>query len=167
MKKIIFFILSIFCFMNITLAHVEDAQFVGGTGGSKIVDLAVSENSVDTSGIIYDKDASLVYEITYTNVTDVDKRVTDIKVPDTDIVLTYDFSNIDKNLVIKPGETVKFTYSIKSPEDVTTEQLMTLNEEAHAQLVFSSVRIENPETIDFIILVLLLCGLAFSTSHHV
>ena len=155
MKKVLFCLLSFFFFLSVSFAHVENAQFVGGTGGSKILELNVTEDKVDTNGVIYDKNASLVYEITYTNVSSTDKAVTDVKLPDTDIVLSYDFSDIDKNLVIKPGETVKFQYSIKALDNMTYEELSNLNENAQAELIFSSVDVSNPDTKDIVVMLLL------------
>lgn len=165
MKKFLFFVLSFLLCFNIVGAHVKDVQFVGGTGGSKIVELDVKDNAVNTSGVIYDRDASLVYEISYTNSSDYKKKLVDIKLPETDIVLKYDFSNIDINKGIDVGETVKFQYAIKAEGEFTHEQLENLNEIAHAQLVFTSIvenPIENPNTVDviillFIILVISIC----------
>lgn len=162
MKKILFMILSFLMLIGITNAAVDDVQFVGGTGGSKILELNVKDNSVDSSGVIYDRNASLVYEITYTNVSDLDKKVTDVILPDTDILLSYDISDIDKDRIIKSGETVNFKYSIKALENVSIEELESLNEYANAQLVLSSVKVENPDTLDVIIIVLVLFLLSFS-----
>lgn len=155
MKKVLFCLLSFFFFLSVSFAHVENVQFVGGTGGSKILELNVTEDKVDTNGVIYDKNASLVYEITYTNVSSTDKTVTDVKLPDTDIVLSYDFSDIDKNLVIKPGETIRFQYSIKALDNMTYEELSNLNENAQAELIFSSVDVSNPDTKDIVVVLLL------------
>ena len=162
MKKILFMILSFLMLIGITNAAVDDVQFVGGTGGSKILELNVKDNSVDSSGVIYDRNASLVYEITYTNVSDLDKKVTDVILPDTDILLSYDISDIDKDRIIKSGETVNFKYSIKALENVSIEELESLNEYANAQLVLSSVKVENPDTLDVIIIVFVLFLLSFS-----
>lgn len=162
MKKILFMILSFLMLIGITNAAVDDVQFVGGTGGSKILELNVKDNSVDSSGVIYDRNASLVYEITYTNVSDLDKKVTDVILPDTDILLSYDISDIDKDRIIKSGETVNFKYSIKALENVSIEELESLNEYANAQLVLSSVKVENPDTLDVIIMVFVLLLLSFS-----
>ena len=145
MKKICFLFLSFFMFFSFANAHIKDVQFVGGTGGSKILELNMSEDSLNTSGVIYDRNASLVYEITYTNDSDLDKKVTDVILPDTDILLSYDISDIDKDRIIKSGETVNFKYSIKALENVSIEELESLNEYANAQLVFSSVKVENPD----------------------
>lgn len=162
MKKICFLFLSFFMFFSFANAHIKDVQFVGGTGGSKILELNMSEDSLNTSGVIYDRNASLVYEITYTNDSDLDKKVTDVILPDTDILLSYDISDIDKDRIIKSGETVNFKYSIKALENVSIEELESLNEYANAQLVFSSVKVENPDTLDVIILVFVLLLLSFS-----
>lgn len=162
MKKILFMILSFFMLIGITNAAVDDVQFVGGTGGSKILELNVKDNSVASSGIIYDRNASLVYEITYTNMSDLDKKVTDVILPDTDILLSYDLSELKKEKIIKPGETVKFKYSIKALENVTDEQLETLNESAHAELVMSTVEVITPETSDIIVLTFLIMFFSFS-----
>ena len=161
MRKLFFSLIAFIVCISSVSAHIEDAQFVGGTGGSKILELNVTEDKVDSNGVIYDKNASLVYEITYTNVSSTSKTVTDIKLPDTDVVLSYDFSDIDKDLVIKPGESVKFQYSIKALDDMTYEELSSLNETAQAELVLSSVKVDNPETVDMIILIVLALCLSF------
>lgn len=163
MKKILFFVLSFLLCFNIVGAHVKDVQFVGGTGGSKIVELDVKDNAVNTSGVIYDRDASLVYEISYTNSSDYKKKLVDIKLPEADIVLNYDFSNIDINKVVDVGETVKFQYAIKAEGEFTHEQLENLKEIAHAQLVFTSIvenPIENPNTVDVIILLFIVLAIS-------
>lgn len=162
MKKLLFSLVSFIMCFSVVSAHIEDAKFVGGTGGSKILELNVEKEKIVTNGVIYDKNASLVYEISYTNASDIDKRVTDVLIPDSDIILSYDFSDIDKDRIIKSGETVNFKYSIKALENVSIEELESLNEYANAQLVFSSVKVENPDTLDVIILVFVLLLLAFS-----
>lgn len=162
MKKLLFSLVSFIMCFSVVSAHIEDAKFVGGTGGSKILELNVEKEKIVTNGVIYDKNASLVYEISYTNASDIDKRVTDVIIPDSDIILSYDFSDIDKDRIIKSGETVNFKYSIKALENVSIEELESLNEYANAQLVFSSVKVENPDTLDVIIIVFVLLLLSFS-----
>ena len=108
MKKLLFSLVSFIMCFSVVSAHIEDAKFVGGTGGSKILELNVEKEKIVTNGVIYDKNASLVYEISYTNVSDSDKRVIDILIPDSDMILSYDFSDIDKDRIIKSGETVNF-----------------------------------------------------------
>lgn len=50
--------------MNVTLVAVDDVQFVGSTGGAKILEIILNDNFVDTSGVIYDKIAFFKYSIT-------------------------------------------------------------------------------------------------------
>lgn len=156
-------------FCNLLVANaasdvlVENASFVGGTGGSKIVNTDIRENILDTEGIIYDPDASLVYEITITNQSSNYKKIYDIVAPNRDYELEYQILSIDKENVIKPGETVTFQYAIRAKE-LETEDMNNFNEEAQAVLLFQDVKIQNPNTWSFIgiiFIVLLLSGIVF------
>ena len=154
MKKILFLILILFINYSIVDAAVEDAKFVGGTGGAKVIDLSIEQNKVDTAGIIYDKDASLVYEIIYTNNTNNSKKVVDVKLPSNDTKLNYEFNKKELDRVVEPGGTVSYTYKISSEDSNNIDVLSTLNEDANATLVFANYSFDNPETIDPINIIL-------------
>ena len=154
MKKILFLILILFINYSIVDAAVEDAKFVGGTGGAKVIDLSIEQNKVDTAGIIYDKDASLVYEIIYTNNTNNSKKVVDVKLPSDDTKLNYEFNKKELDRVVEPGGTVSYTYKISSEDSNNIDVLSTLNEDANATLVFANYSFDNPETIDPINIIL-------------
>ena len=154
MKKILFLILILFINYSIVDAAVEDAKFVGGTGGAKVIDLSIEQNKVDTAGIIYDKDASLVYEIIYTNNSNNSKKVVDVKLPSNDIKLNYEFNKKELDRVVEPGGTVSYTYKISSEDSNNIDVLSTLNEDANATLVFANYSFDNPDTIDPINIIL-------------
>lgn len=154
MKKILFLILILFINYSIVDAAVEDAKFVGGTGGAKVIDLSIEQNKVDTAGIIYDKDASLVYEIIYTNNTNNSKKVVDVKLPSDDTKLNYEFNKKELDRVVEPGGTVSYTYKISSEDSNNIDVLSTLNEDANATLVFANYSFDNPDTIDPINIIL-------------
>lgn len=147
-----FFFLFSFTIVN---ADIGDVQFVGGTGGSKIISLDIEDNSINTSGIIYDTEASLVYEISYTNNSSYKKKLVDIVLPNTDVVLKYNFDNIDVDRVVDVGETVTFQYSINSGSLLSEDDLSSLNETYNTQLIFTSVSDIpfNPDTGDVIFIV--------------
>lgn len=155
MKKFIFLILLFLVSFSVVNADIGDVQFVGGTGGSKIINLDIEDNSINTSGIIYDTEASLVYEISYTNNSNYKKKLVDIVLPNTDVVLNYNFDNIDVDRVVDVGETVTFQYSINSGDLLGQDDLSLLNESYKAQLVFTSVSDIpfNPDTGDIIFVV--------------
>lgn len=150
MKKIFFFVLILFINFSVVDAAVEDAKYVGGTGGAKVIDLSVEQNKVDTAGVIYDKDASLVYEIIYTNNSSNSKKVVDVKLPSGETKLKYSFEQSELSKVVEPGGTVSYTYKIFSKNSNTVDVLSSLNEDAKATLVFADYSFNNPETVDSI-----------------
>lgn len=160
MKKVLFFIMSFLMFVSITNATINDVSFVGGTGGSKILDLTHENNKINTSGVIYDKDASLVYEITYTNDTDYNKKIADVTIPNNK-KLKYKIIDLDNDKVILPGETVKFKYSIYSEDDRSFDELQSLNESAELQMSMGTVIVSNPNTVDLFFVAVFLFAFSF------
>lgn len=154
MKKILFLLFILFINFSIVDAAVEDAKFVGGTGGAKVVDLSIEQNKVDTAGVIYDKNASLVYEIVYTNHSKEAKKIVDVKLPSTDMKLNYEFNEKELDRVVEPGGTVSYTYKIFSEDSNNIDVLSGLNEKATASLVFANYYFKNPNTIDPINIIL-------------
>ena len=143
---------------------VNNVEFVGGTGGSKILKNDISDNIISTEGVIYDTDASLVYQITLTNDSDNYKKLFDIKGLDNDYRLKYEVLNYDKNKVIAPGDTITFLYSIKADQPDYIKSIENFNEKAKAELLFENIVYVNPDTFDIILLVviaLVLCSLLF------
>ncbi|MGN1370824.1 MAG: BspA family leucine-rich repeat surface protein [Candidatus Coprovivens sp.] len=143
---------------------VKDVEFVGGTGGSKILKNDINDNIISTEGVIYDADASLVYQITLTNDSDNYKKLFDVKGLDNDYHLKYEVLNYDKNKIIAPGDTITFLYSIKADQPDYILSIENFNEKAKAELLFENVSYINPDTFDIIVLVVIafiLCSLLF------
>ena len=147
-------------FVSITNATINDVSFVGGTGGSRILDLTHENNKINTSGVIYDKDASLVYEITYTNDTEYNKKIADVTIPNNK-KLKYKIIDLDNDKVILPGETVKFKYSIYSEDDRSFDELQSLNESAELQMSMGTVIVSNPNTVDLFFVAVFLFAFSF------
>lgn len=137
---------------------IDKVEFIGGTGGSKILKTDILENSFSTEGIIYDTDASLVYQITITNHSNNYKKLSTVNGLDGDYQLNYEILDIDQEKVFKPGETVTFLYSIKAnyPENIAS--LVNFKEIATTELLFKDVFFANPDTLDiyfFVVIVFL------------
>ncbi len=158
MKKILFLILINLLIIPSVNAQINDVEFVGGTGGSKIIEVDINDNSVDTKGVIYNKEASLVYKVTYTNSSNTNKVVSDLKLPENS-KLNYYFDDISKGMVIKAGETINFRYSITADDNINLDELSLLAESAKAELLIDN-EVINPNTLDKVFLAFIIIVMA-------
>lgn len=160
-RRVLFLFLAFLAVSNVVNAKIDSVNFVGGTGGSKIIDLEHVNGDILTSGVIYDEDASLVYEITYTNDSPNTKRFVGSDVPNNK-QLNYEIVGLDKGMEIKPGDKVSFRYSISSLSNLTKDQMLEINEEASLNLVFETLSVTNPNTGSKSIIVLIVLFTIFS-----